>query len=104
MEIVVRIETVKRRILPKIKGSTIKNENSAAIILFIPNNRPFDVPWVFKLSIKYSEQVGKNLQFWPNNGEKKLTDKNFIQRKKLNCLVFELLWFILNIKIFKRKT
>ena len=28
-------------------------------------------PYVSKDSIKYSEQVGKNLQFCPNNGERK---------------------------------
>ena len=37
--------------------------------LFIPNFNPFIRPWVLRLSIKYSEQVGKNLHLFPSNGE-----------------------------------
>jgi hypothetical protein len=32
-------------------------------ILFIPSNRPLNIPLNFKESIKYSEQVGRYLQF-----------------------------------------
>ena len=38
-------------------------------ILFDPNLKPFISPCVVRASIKYSEQDGKNLHLFPNNGE-----------------------------------
>ena len=40
-------------------------------ILFIPNLNPTIKPWALKASMKYSEQVGKNLHLFPKNGEMK---------------------------------
>ena len=34
-----------------------------------PNLNPLTKPWVLSASIKYSEQVGKNLHLFPSNGE-----------------------------------
>ena len=38
-------------------------------ILFTPNLVPIVKPWVLSASIKYSEQVGKNLHLLPNSGD-----------------------------------
>ena len=58
--------TIKNSYLQRIID---RQELAVAEDVFVPNFIPLIRPWVLRASIKYSEQVGKNLHLFPSNGE-----------------------------------